>query len=114
MPLALSDAALARLCAGASKLPPAARAGLLQRFAAAAAAEPPRKVANRRERSRRARQRRRAKVKAYRLFLSDRAVCGLMNQLVASGCLTARTAADDASFIAALTHLLETQGAEWT
>lgn len=112
--LALDDGALARLAIAVSRHPTGtARAALLQRFAAVADPGPTARLLRQRERTRRKRQRRRAKVKSYLLFLSNHAVEGLMNQLIASGHLTERAAADRECFQAALARLLEAQGAEW-
>jgi hypothetical protein len=113
--LALDDTALARLCIGLTRHPTAAaRAALLQRFAAVAdPTSDQRRLAQQRRRSRRWRRRRREKVRVYRLPLSDYAVEGLMTQLIASGRLSARAAADQSCFLTALTQLLEQQGARW-
>lgn len=112
--LALTDAALARLAIAVSRHPTGtARAALLQRFAAVADPGPTAQLLRQRERTGRKRQRRRAKVKSYILFLSNHAVEGLMNQLIASDYLTERAAADRECFQAALARLLEAQGAEW-
>jgi hypothetical protein len=112
--LALTDAALAHVVLAASRLPTAgARAALLQRFAAVADPGPTARLLRQRERTRRRRQRRRDKVKSYMLFLSNHAVEGLMNQLIASGHLTERAALDRECFQAALARLLEQQGAKW-
>jgi len=70
-------------------------------------------LAKQRARTRRKRARRRANVRVYPLPLSDRAVAGLMTQLIASGHLTEATATDRACFLAALARLLEEQGTEW-
>jgi len=112
--LALTDDALAVLAIAATRYPTgAARAALLQRFAAAVDPGPTARLLRQRERTRRKRQRRRAKVKSYLLFLSNHAVEGLMNQLIAGGHLTERAAADRACFQAALARLLEQQGKAW-
>jgi hypothetical protein len=74
---------------------------------------PSRKLAAQRARTRRKRARRRNGVRVYPLPLSDRAVAGLMTQLIASGLLTAAAASDREQFLAALIRLLERQGAEW-
>jgi len=70
-------------------------------------------LAQQRARTKRKRARRRAKIRVYPLPLTDRAVSGLMTQLIASGHLTEATAADRACFLAALARLLEEQGTEW-
>jgi hypothetical protein len=109
--LALTDSQLALLAIGVTRYPTAAgRAALLQRFAAVADPGPPRRLLHQRARSARARQRRRDKVRAYAVLLSNRAVEGLMQQLIMDGRLSARAAADRACFQAALTRLLEEQG----
>ena len=71
------------------------------------------KLAGQRARTLRKRARRRNGVRVYPLPLSDRAVAGLMTQLIADGLLTAAAASDREQFLAALTRLLERQGAEW-
>jgi hypothetical protein len=112
--LALDETALARLAIAVTRHPKGtARAALLQRFAAVADPGPTAQLLRARERTRRKRQRRRDKVKSYMLFLSNHAVEGLMNQLIASGHLTERAAADRACFQAALACLLEAQGVKW-
>src|SRR5262249_11742603 len=113
--LALDDAALARLAIAVSRHPTAAaRAELLQRFAAVAdPTTDQRRLAQQRRRSRRWRRRRKERVRVYRLPLTDKAVEGLMTQLIVSGRLSARAAADHNCFLTALTQLLEQQGASW-
>jgi hypothetical protein len=112
--LALTDAAFGYVVLAANRLPtPAARAELLQQFAAMADPGPTRRLVSQRARTLRKRARRRAGIRVYPLPLTDRAVSGLVTQLVASGRLTEATAADHACFLAALACLLEAQGTEW-
>jgi hypothetical protein len=70
-------------------------------------------LAKQRARTQRKRARRRAGIRVYPLPLTDRAISGLMQQLIASGHLTEATAADRTGFLAALARLLEEQGTEW-
>src|SRR5262245_34984923 len=113
--LALDDAALARLAIAVSRYPTGtARAELLQKFAALAdPTTDQRRLALQRRRSRRWRRRRRERVRVYKVLLSDKAVEGLINQLVTDGLLSPRTAANQNCFLTALTQLLERQGTEW-
>src|SRR5262249_17383638 len=103
--LALDDAALLRLCLGASRLRTgAARVRLLHKFSYAA--DPPRRVVQERQRTLRKRARRKAEVRVYALPLPDRTVEGLLNTLVANGRLTEAAAGDKQQINRALAWLL--------
>ena len=113
--LALTDAGLAHVVLAASRLPTAgARVALLHQLAAVAdPTSDERRLAQQRRRSRRWRRRRRERVRVYTLLLTDRAIEGLMAQLVRSGRLSQRTVVDQNCFLTALTQLLEEQGTHW-
>ena len=110
--LALDDAALARLCIGATRYQTAAaRAALVLRFSMAA--DPPRRLANQRRRSMHARQRRRAKVRIYRLVLPDRTMECMITALIAGGLLSASEATDRQALERALARWFIEFSAEW-
>jgi hypothetical protein len=98
--LAFDDQSLARLCISATAVPRHKRRRWLH--ALAQKLDPPHDIIARRARSRRARERRRNGVSVYTLPLSDRAVEGLITQLITTERLNEADASDRLRFEAAL------------
>ena len=76
-------------------------------------APPERRAANRR-RKRKQLQRQKAGLRRCQLWLSDRAVEGLVAQLIATGRLTDEQAHDHRKLEDGIAQLLEAQGLSWT
>ena len=122
--LALTDAALARICIGASRVSRGRRrrwlAGIADKLdpppiptvVAEATNFPRRSPAARRQA--RVRERRRNGQHVYKLVISDSSVGGLVTQMVATGQLTETEALDHQRVEAELARLLEEQGARWS
>lgn len=115
--LALTDAALARLCIAATRIDPRHRGQWLRDLAAkldppSVRAENPRTDAARRQA--RVRQRRKNHQHMYRLELRDRCVEGLIEMMLSAGRLTESDALDHARIEAELARLLEEQGERWS
>jgi hypothetical protein len=109
--LALDDAALARLCIGATAVAPEDRCRWLQNIARRI--DPPHHIINQRARNRRARERRRKGRRIYRLELSDRTVEGAISALIASGALTEAQAKDQKQIERELARHLEGWATHW-
>jgi len=74
---------------------------------------PPSKQSAAARRQLRYRRRRKNKARCYRLDLSDHAVEGLIDQLVATGKLTDREARNHRRLEIVIAQLLEAQGLNW-
>jgi hypothetical protein len=120
--LALTDEGLAMIAIAASAIAPQKRGQWLKRVAQEL--DPPipmigTDATNGRRspaaaRQARVRQRRRDGVRVYKLEISDRAVEGLITQLVTTRSLTEREALDHQRVEAELARLLEQQGERWS
>jgi hypothetical protein len=109
--LAFTDSAFARLAIAATRIAPEQRERWLQEIAAKL--DPPpvsRTITPAAIRQRKVRANRAAGKHCYRLWISDRAVCGLIMRLVLDGRLTEQQALKPKLVAQALAQLLQEEG----
>jgi hypothetical protein len=111
--LALTDAALARLCIGATRIDPRRRRRWLLDVARKLEGEANVSRSPAARRQARVRARRRNGLHVYKLELRDAAVEGLISMMIASGELAESQSLDHRVVEAKLAALLEAQGVQW-
>jgi hypothetical protein len=112
--LALTDAALARICIGATRIDPRRRGRWLREIAAKLDPSPEARSPSRdARRQAKARALHKKGIHIHHLPLRDICVEGLITQMVTTGRLTEAEAFDDQRVDAELARLLEEQGERW-
>jgi hypothetical protein len=110
--LALTDAAFARLCIGATRVSHGRRKRWLHDIAARL--DPPRTIMRSRERSRRARVRRKNGTRCYTVEIPDHVAEGVITALVATEKLTEAEACDHARVQTELSRMVCEWAQRWT